>query len=196
VNEVAEQEENELYAKWLETAPANRGDVEAKLYVAVKKHAKAVLWKTLNESDHDLEETVTVAAMTQMRKFRQDCKFSTWVEEIARRKVKQHLRGKIRARKVFDEYIAVVESESDDDDSGPRVGEITASVLPQLDGEIAVRELHERLSKEDCTLLRYKQEGRTSKEIAEAMGTTVEAVDSRWARLKPRVKNFRSTRRK
>jgi RNA polymerase sigma factor (sigma-70 family) len=195
VNEVAGQEENELYAKWLETAPANRGDVEAKLFAAIKRHGQAVLCKKLGEAPPDLVQAVVAAVMTQIRKFRGECKFSTWVQGIAHRKAKEYIRGKVRERRVFDEYVAVVESDLEDA-LEPRVGEITPSVLPQLDGDIAVRELFQSLSKEDGTLLRYKEEGRTSKEIAEAIGTTVEAVDSRWARLKPRVKNFRSTRRK
>jgi RNA polymerase sigma factor (sigma-70 family) len=140
-------------------------------------------------------QEITAGVMIQIGKFRRQSKFSTWVHEIAVRKAKQYIRGKVRARKVFDEYVAVVESH-DDDFLQPRVGEIIPSVTPQLESKIAVKELQENLSKEDAAVLRYKQEGRTSKEIAEAMGTTVEAVDSRSARLKPRVKDFRSARRK
>jgi RNA polymerase sigma factor (sigma-70 family) len=191
---VAGYEENDLYAKWLETDPAERGDVEAKLYSAVTRHGQAVLWKKLGEAPPDLVEAVAAAVMTGLREFRRECQFSTWVHEIAERKAKEYIRGRVRARKVFDEKVAVVESFSDDDE--PRVGEIIPSMSPQLEGEIAVKELFASLSDEDAALLRYKEAGLKSKEIAEVTGTTVEAVDSRWARLKPKLKTFRPTRRK
>jgi len=193
---VAKDEENELYAKWLETDPAERGDVEAKLCGAVSRHAQAVLWKKLGEAPPDLVEAVAAAVMTGLREFRRECRFSTWVHEIAERKAKEYIRGRVRARKVFDENVAVVEDHRDDDFLVSRVGEIIPSVSPQLEGEIAAKELLEGLPNEDAALLRHKLNGLKSKEIAEAMGTTVEAVDSRWARLRPKAEIFRSTRRK
>lgn len=191
---MAKHQENGLYAKWLETDPAERGDVEAKLCAAVRRHVQAVLWKALGEAPPDPVQAVTAAVMTKIGKFRGKSKFSTWVHAAALRKAKEYIRGKVRARKVFDEYVAVVESDRDDDE--PRVGEIIPSVSPQLEGEIAVKEFLASLSDEDAALLRYKDEGLRSKQIAKAMGTTVEAVDSRWARLKPKVKIFHQMRRK
>lgn len=192
---MAGQDENELYAKWLESDPAERGDVEARLCAAIGRHVQAVLWKALDEAPPDLVQAVTAAVMTKIGKFRRKSKFSTWVHAAAGRKAKEHIRGKVRARKVFDEYVAVVESDREDA-LEPRVGEVTPSVSPQLDGKIAVKEFLASLSGEDAALLRYKEEGLQSKKIAEAMGTTVDAVDSRWARLKPKAKSFLSTRRK
>jgi RNA polymerase sigma factor (sigma-70 family) len=194
---VAEHKENELFTRWLKADPADRPDVEAKLFAAVKSHGRAILWKKLNEvPSPELVEAVGVAVMTQMHGFRQECKFSTWVQEIAQRKAKEYIRGKVRRRKVFDEFVAVVEPDDGDDVLKPRVGEVIPTVSPQVEGEIAVKELLASLSKEDAALLRHKEKGLKSKEIAEAMGTTVEAVDSRLARLKPRLKDFRSPRRK
>jgi RNA polymerase sigma factor (sigma-70 family) len=192
---VAGQKENELYAKWLEADPAERRDVEAKLHAAVKRHAQAVLWNKLKEAPADLVDAIAVAVMTQLEKFRRGCKFSTWVDEIARRKAKEYIRGKVRARKVFDEYVAVVENDRDDY-LKPRVGEIVPSVSPESEGKTAVQQFVESLSSEDRALLLNKFKGLKSKEIAEAMRTTVEAVDSRWASLKPRVKNLSPIRRK
>ena len=192
---MAEQKENELYAKWLEADAANRDDIEARLCAAVKRHGQAVLSKELGETPPDLVDKITIAVMTQLRKFRRQCKFSTWVQEIAQRKAKEHIRGLLRARKVFDEYMTVAEDHPDDF-LKPRAGTIVPSVSPHLEGEIAVKEILESLPEEDGTVLRHKLNGLKSKEIAEAMGTTVEAVDSRVARLKPRLKNRRFIRRK
>lgn len=192
---MAGQEENELYAKWLEADPADRGDVEAKLCAAVKRRAQAVVAMRAKEAPADLAETITAAVMTQLGVFRRECKFTTWVDEIARRKVKEYIRGKVRARKVIDEYVAVVEDHRDDYLES-RVGEIIPSVPPESEGNFSVKQLIESLSDEDRTLLLHKFRGLRSKEIADAMGTTIEAVDSRWARLSPRVKNLRSVRRK
>ena len=179
-------EENELYATWAQSEPANREEVEAKLCTAIKRHVQAVLVKTLKDVPPDLPELVdaTVAAtMIQLGDFRQKSKFSTWVEAIARQKAKEYIRGKIRARRVFDENVCVVESDREDD-SEPRAEQISPSVLPQLDGEIAVKEFLGTLSNEDASLLGYKEKGLTSKQIAKAMGTSVSAINSRWARLK------------
>jgi DNA-directed RNA polymerase specialized sigma24 family protein len=150
--DVAKDEENDLYAKWLETDPAERGDVEAKLCGAVNRHTQAVLWKKLGEAPPDLIEAIAAAVMTGLGQFRRECQFSTWVHEIAERKAKECIRGRVRARKVFDEKVAVVESVSDNDDE-PRVGEIIPSASPQLEGEIAVKELFASLSGGDAPCL-------------------------------------------
>lgn len=193
---MAEWAENKLYAEWLESAPADRWAVEAKLYSAVKRHVQAVLWIQLNENPpDDLVGKATAAVMMALGRFRKKSKFSTFVHEVADRTGKEYLRGKIRARKVFDEYTEVVESDREDA-LEHRAGEVTPSVSPQVEGEIAVREFRQSLSKEDASLLQHKEEGLQSKEIAEKMGSTVEAVDSRLARLKPKVRKIRSRRRK
>ncbi len=202
---MAEWPENKLYVQWLESAPADRWAVEEKLYPVVKRHVRSVLWNKLNEDPPDeLVDKATAEVMTQLARFRRKCKFSTWVQEIAQRSAKQYIRGKVRARKVFDEYTAVIESDSDDAlDS--RAGEITPSVIPHLEGEIAVKEFRQSLSKEDAALLQHKEEGLESKEIAEKTESTVDAVYSRWARLKqgarnvplkPKPKKIRVRRRK
>lgn len=191
------EDENELYERWLATEPGNRGDIEERLYAAVRRHAQAVLWNQLNEPTPELADDVVNAVMIQLRKFRRDSKFSTWVEGIARLKAKQYIRGKVAARRVFDEYMAVVEDNPANDDYGKsRVGQVTPIVLPQFDTAISARQLRESLGAEDAIFLQQKAEGLQSKEIAEATGSTVEAVDSRWARLKRRAKKFLGPRRK
>jgi RNA polymerase sigma factor (sigma-70 family) len=196
---VAAQGENELFAQWRKALPAERREVEAKLYAAVKGHARAVLWNTLGEAPDDLVEATVVAAMTGLARFRQESKFSTWVEGIARNQAAEHLRSKVSARRVFEDFAAIPEDKDrDDEEDSPKthVGKAIPSVLPQIVGEIAVEEFRDSLSDEDAALLRYKQQGMTSKEIAIAMGTTVEAVDSRSARIKPKAKKVWSLRRK
>lgn len=193
---MAEWEENELFQQWLEADPASRGDIEPKLYAAVKRHAQAVLWKQLNEPTPDLLDEVANAVMTQLAEFRRDSKFSTWVEGIARRKAKQYIRGRVRARRVFDERVAVVESHSTDDYGEPHVREVTPSVVPTLDSEISAQQFRKGLSTEDAAVLRGKEEGMNSKDVAKAAGTTVEAVDSRRARLKRKARKFFAPRRK
>lgn len=201
---MAEWPENRLYKQWRQSDPADRVDVEAKLFAAVKRHAQAVLWEKLGEAPDELVDKTAEAAITQLAKFKQKSKFSTWVQGIAQRKAKQYIRGKVRERKVFDEYTVVVESDSEDA-LDRRDGEITPSVTSQVESEIALSQFRQSLPSEDATLLELKERGLESTEIAEAMGTTVEAVDSRWARLKrrvkktrakPKIKNLRSRRRK
>jgi RNA polymerase sigma factor (sigma-70 family) len=130
--------------------------------------------------------------MTQLRDFRSDrgCKFSTWVHAIAKRKVFEEIRKRRRERKVFDKTIEVVPEPhlEPDSDSSNHLREVVPTMLPNSEDAIAFEKVLATLPGKDAELLRCKYEGLTSKEIAEAMATTVDAVDSRWARLKPEVK--------
>jgi DNA-binding CsgD family transcriptional regulator len=66
-----------------------------------------------------------------------------------------------------------------------------ALALRLLDWQIARlrQELldHTLLSAEDIALLRYQQQGRGTKEIAQAMNTTSMSVDSRWQRINAKL---------
>jgi RNA polymerase sigma factor (sigma-70 family) len=180
-------DENEVYQKWLGTPEAERAEIEEQLCALVKKHAQAVVWNMLQENNPDLAQIIVAAVMTKPGAFRgeNNSKFSTWVHAIAENKVNEELRNRTHYRAVFDEKVAVVSDPDEESDS--HALEIVPAVSPDLVGPIAFAEFSDSLSHEDAALLRHKKEGLSSKEAAEKMGTTVEAIDSRWARLKPKL---------
>jgi len=188
-------DENELYQTWLATDGAERNDVEEQLSGAVQRHAQAVVWENLQETHPDSVQKIVLAVMTQLGAFRRESKFSTWVHAIAQHIVDEELRRRTRHRQVFDETKSVVTDPHDEIEN--RARGVVPTIIPDFEGPIAFAEFSEGLSDEDAALLRYKRDGLSSKEAAERMGTTVEALDSRWARLKPKVaKEFRPGRRK
>jgi RNA polymerase sigma factor (sigma-70 family) len=193
--------EDEVYQKWLVTPEGERGDVRAQLAGAVGRHAQAVVWKRLGENHPGLVQDIVADVMIGLRNFRGDhnSKFSTWVHAVAENKVYEEIRRRKRYRAVFDETVAVVGNPHEDEGEEPdnRVREVAPSINPDLEGPIAFAEFAGSLSDADAVLLQHKRAGLSSREAAERMGITVEAVDSRWARLKPKLgEEFRPVRRK
>ena len=185
-------DENEVYQQWLNAPEEERPDIETKLANKVKRHAQAVVWQMLGEDRPDLVEDITAAVMVEIGQFRHECKFSTWVQEIAQRKSLEERRKLGRERKVFDKNVEVVTDPHLEAEVDFGSAEVVPAVAPHSEEAIAFELFLAALPEEDAALLRYKREGLKSREIAERMGSTVEAVDSRWARLKPRVmKEFR-----
>src|SRR5436305_258875 len=118
-------DENELYAEWQNTAPDARQDIETRLAATVRRHAQAIVQQRLNEPQLEgLVQDIVTAAMTQLRKFRGESKFSTWVQSIAENNANEYLRSKIRERE-RGEYIVVGENGDEDDDH-----ERSESVIP------------------------------------------------------------------
>ena len=177
-------DENELYEQWRGAAEGERCDLETRLFQKVLRHAKAVVWIGLHERNPDLAQDIALAVLRNLSGFRGDSKFSTWVQAIAERKVDEELRKRIRRRNVFDERKVVVTNPEEEE----VVGAVHPTELPDFDSGIAFGEICRRLpTEEDAMLLRCKRDGMSSVEIAARMGISQEAVDSRWARLKPRI---------
>ncbi len=183
---ISELDENELYEEWWNTPEDQRPDVERRLFAAVRPHAQAVLWEKLGENNPDLTHDIVVAVVNQLADFRRECKFSTWVHEIASRKADEELRKRMRRRKVFDETKEVLDERHAEE--GEVANAVYPSETPDFDSPIEFDQLCAKLPQEDAALLRYKNEGLSSEEIAAKMGIGQEAVDSRWARLKSKVR--------
>jgi RNA polymerase sigma-70 factor (ECF subfamily) len=178
-------EENELYKKWQDTDEKDRGQVEGPLSNALSKHAQAVVSEKLRESDPDLVQDVVVAVFQHLDRFRGHSQFTTWVHSIAQNKITDSVRRRVRRRQVFDDRKVV-------SDAPPLSGEADV-VCPterpdDPDSRIAFTALLDGLSQESALLLSSKAEGFTSGEIGMKLGISAEAVDSRWARLKPVAK--------
>ena len=159
----------------------------------MKKHAAAVVWKKFPERYSDVPSDIAASVICQLESFRGECKFSTWVHEIATRKTDEALRKEIRTRAVFDTTKIVGEkpageSEPDSDETDRARDHVCPTVRPDFDFPIAIKERCKQLSKTHAALLAYKVSGLSSNEIAAKLEISQEAVDSRWARLNRAMK--------
>jgi RNA polymerase sigma factor (sigma-70 family) len=181
-------DENELYAMWLAANPRERGQIEEKLHPVIRAHARAVVSKKFPEARFELPDYIADTVLFQLTKFRRECKFSTWVHKISVRMTDEELRRLIRSRKVFDRT-KVVPRVAEEEPGYVRGSEYPI-VLPKFDSRIAFRELFPPLSQDQRKLLRYKIRHVPSSKIAKKLRISQEAVDSRWARLKPQLKKM------
>jgi RNA polymerase sigma factor (sigma-70 family) len=180
-------DENEICQKWLRTPEDERANAAVELSDSVEGHAQAVVWKKLHEDHPDVVQNILADVMTKLESFegRNGSKFSTWVHAVAENNVYEEIRKRKRYRAVFDETIVVVADP--DEESENRTREVVPTVPSDVEGTTAFAEFSDGLSDKDAELLDCKLAGFSSKEAAELTGTRVEAVDSRWARLKPRL---------
>jgi len=182
---------NDLYNEWYKTAPDCREEVESRLSVAVLKYAKALLWLMLQRALDDLTQEISIAVMTRLNTFRRKSKFSVWVQGIAQRKCSSYLRKKYRDNRIWDHQVVIAEDFDEDSDS--REGKIYPSVPPCQESEAAVKEFLAILKENEVNLVLCKYAGLEAKEIAEKIGATVAAVNSRTARVKPKAKKILSS---
>lgn len=151
-----------------------------------------MVWIKLQEPNPDLVQDIALAAFRNLLKFRGDCKFSTFVHSIARNKIKELIRNRTRWRKVFEQTDSV-QNEVEEEDR--KLDELKpAELWTRIEQEqasfhvpIILDGLCEGLSADDGLLLQCKYDHMSSAEIAGLLEINTEAVDSRWARLRPKI---------
>lgn len=184
-------DENELYERWRNTTGGERADVEAALFTAVKRHARAVVYEQLNETNPDLVHEIAKSAIQRLSSFRGQSKFSTWVQGIAKNKIKAEIRRRTRYRRVFNEWLWVDETEGDDDD--PRgIGPL--SVTPRPESAIAYQQLWKGLSPRERVLLSGMLDGKDQNQLAKELHMSPEAVQSARRRLRDKLRNTLGSR--
>lgn len=190
-------DEEELYKEWYATA--DKRDVEQRVYRGASKHATAVVLEKFPEGNPDLVHDIATEVASRMGEFRRESKFTTWVHAIAKKKTAEAARKLGRRKKVFDLTKVVVadmaeKTEQEGGDANELRNQVSAVTRPDFDSSIALDQLSSHLSEEDAALVRYKREGLTSGEIAAKLGTSQEAVESRWERLKRSQKKKKVSR--
>jgi RNA polymerase sigma factor (sigma-70 family) len=175
-------DENEIYVQWQNAIDDEaRGRTIKQLSKEVRRHGEAVVWEGLNEWNPDTVEKIVAAVVDNLPRFQGRSKFSTWVHAIGKNKVKEELRYRKNRRKDIDETARVEDSE--DGGRTPR-HEVRR---PDFDTPMLVDDLCKGLSEENTLLLQGKYEQMSSDEIGQLLGISADAVDSRWARLKPTI---------
>ena len=170
--------ENELYEKWRDPSGTERESVDARLFDAVAGHAQAVVWQKLHESNPDLIQEIVLAVYRNISRFKGESKFSTWVHAIAKNKVSEKIRRRTQHRKLFNDYVDISE-ESD---------EALWQYQPDFTIRIAIDELAAGLSATEQLILWGKHDNFTDPEIAKMLGKTSSAVESKWRRLKEKMR--------
>ena len=164
--------ENELYQLWKDAPEEVKPDVEGQLFVAVRKHAAAVVWAKLREDNRELAHEIASAAIHRLREFEQRSQFSTWAQGIALNKINSELRRRIRHRKLLDEFAKFGENLPPDEDFPLRI---------TLETFIA------KSSPEELALAEGLCAGMDQNELALKLGITVKAADSRRRRFRQKV---------
>jgi RNA polymerase sigma factor (sigma-70 family) len=183
-------EENELYAKWREASEVEKQELEKPLFNAIRKHASAVIWNSLREYNPELAYTVASDVIASLSKFGHRSKFSTWVQGIAKKKINEYLRKTTRRRRVFDDR-ADYEKELEKEVPSKTFAKLSSfETLDDLNARFLLNDLKKGLKAQDRVLLDNMLEGRDTAELAEKLGISLDAAESRCRRLRMKLKKI------
>ena len=199
-------DENELYARWHEAPDAEKRDLEKKLFKAVLKRARNVVWREIPDADEHLARHIASVVIEQLAKFRGESQFSTWVHRIILNQCNLYLREKVKDKDRF--YVSKnpgVDTNSEDDMNleddinlrDPRAEAAFDRVEEALDFEPLERVLNELPTKQQ-RLLDCVVDGMTMAKAAQKLRISEDAAESSWRRLRFRLrkKNVGQVRRK
>ncbi len=167
--------EDALYEEWKIASEEQRRPLEDRLCAAIKQHAETVVWTKLHENNPDLVQEIISAAVHGMGIFREQSQFSTWVEAIARNKVKQKLRARTRRRKVFDENAQLEEEK------------LLAGLEPDFHSSIELSWLSRGLNRRERQVLQCMVEGLDQRDIAKRLGISPDAAEGARRRLRQKL---------
>jgi DNA-directed RNA polymerase specialized sigma24 family protein len=186
----AKTDENELYAQWRDAPDEGKPELEKKLFSRLLGHSKAVIWQMMHEHDLELEALARDIASDAIKnlslgRFKKGSKFSTYVQGIAKNKIYEEMERRVIRRNRF---YAFDENQEDDINLKDSKVEVAFSRVEEgLDLEPLER-LVKMLSKKECVLLDCMLDGMTMAKAAEKLGDSEDAAESRWRRLKIRLK--------
>jgi RNA polymerase sigma factor (sigma-70 family) len=170
--------EDGLYQKWRDALGAEQKTLESLLFEAVERHVRIAVWQRLHESNPDVTQEIFSAVNRNMLRFKGESKFSTWVNAIAKYKVAEEIRRRRRHRKLFNDSVDVFDKFNED----------LWQYQPDFTDGIAIDELAKGLSGDEQLILWGKRDQFTDKEIGERLDMTEDAVESKWRRLKKRMR--------
>jgi RNA polymerase sigma factor (sigma-70 family) len=182
--EIPKTDENEVYAQWRDASPEEKEVFERELFGNVHRHARAVIFQTIHQANKDLAHDITSTVITQLADFKGKSKFSTWVHRI----ILNHCYDYIRRTTVERERFYASENPQDDirlkDDKAEGA---FYRVDQALDLE-PLKRLIEELPNKDYVLLDCRLDGLTIQEAATKLGDSEDAVESRWRRVRSRLR--------
>jgi RNA polymerase sigma-70 factor (ECF subfamily) len=177
---------NPVYEQWRDADESQRPDLEAKLFEPITDHAEIVVWTKLGENNRDVIGDIVLGVMKGIRKFRGDSQFSTWVHQIALNKVIDEIDRRSRERRMF----ADIPGLDADEEGDMRVRKEPPDLVepPDLAARVDAERLIEPLREDERALLELKCKGYTDEQIATILRITLDAAESRWRRLRHKVR--------
>jgi RNA polymerase sigma factor (sigma-70 family) len=179
------KEEDELYERWRLAPIDEKPEIEKQQFGVVLKHAKKVIRQMVPEADDHLAREIASQVIERLAKFRQESKFSTWSHKIILNQSNLYLRRRIPERERF--YVSPGKPEEDINLADPRAEAAFDRVEEALDLQ-PVERLTRTLPKKDYVLLQCILAEMTMAEAAKKLGDSEDAAESRWRRLKTRLK--------
>jgi len=172
-------DENELYQAWSEAKdPNEKRELLGSLHMSVKGHARGVVYSKYPEASHHLAEEIADDVILGISNFRGESKFSTYVHSVGENKTNEQLRKKVREKKLIGQSF---EPEDDNDERHP-------AAESDLNQRIILHDLSKGLKPGEKALLKAIAEGRSTKEIADRLGISLHAAESRVRRLRAKLR--------
>lgn len=163
-----------LFKQYREASADQKEAARDRLIRAMLQNGYAIVWHRLkNNYPHIVGDSVAQAAR-YMDSFRGDAQFSTWFYAIVRNFCNSELRHKLTRKEIsLEQY-----TEETGEIECPRPVEDAKTDLAWLVGS---------LEAPDQQFVEMKLAGLSHPEIADKLGITVKAADSRWFRLKEKL---------
>jgi len=166
--------ENEVFERWKLSQGPEKEELLRELVHLLTKHAYSVCWLRAPDHRDEFGGIVNAAvwrAITKAEEFRGDSRFSTWFHRIAVNECNRVLRWK-------------------QDNPEESLEAITEELGEETNPEKAIflRELVERLGEEDQRFIALQLGGYSTEEIAEKLEISISAAETRWSRLKEKVR--------
>jgi RNA polymerase sigma factor (sigma-70 family) len=177
-------DENHLYAQWRDAPAEEKPELKEQLFNEVLKRARNVMWRKIPEADKNFARDIASVVIEQLAQFEGKSEFSTWVHRIILNHCNLYLRKNVQDKNRL--YVSV-NPEKDIKLKDPRAEAAFDRVDGALDAE-PLEQLVETLPKKDGVLLDCMLDGITMVEAAEKLGVTEDAAESRWRRLKIRLR--------
>lgn len=170
-------------------------------YRQIVHHYKEKIFHTclnLVSNLHDAEDLcqeVFIEIYRSIGKFRQDSKFSTWVYRITKTKALEFLRFKKRKKRA-NYFHALVGLEEDKVPTHQHIFDHPGVLLENKErSKILLAQIEKLSEKQRQAFIFHKIEGRSHKEIATLMKTTVSSIEALLFRAKRNLKKHLATYR-
>jgi len=146
------------------------------LYPLVKAKVESVIGRIFHEENEELAVTITGDVLMTLNRFNGKARFSTWVDSVARRMCHDEMGARYKAPEFLDE-LSVKERNS-------------LFSVEDPEASVRLRELFNQLDTNQKALLSGKLEGLSGEELGGLFGITTHAIELRWAKLNPKLREI------
>jgi len=178
------QEDGDLVARFR----AGDGAAFDQLVLAHQERVVRLVYRLLGRPEEvdDVVQEVFLSVLVNLKRFRGECRFSTWLTRIVLNKCRSHGRWRLRRLRLLlwgarNKALPAAEPESEGDPSAPAAEDVRRTV-EQLSAKYR-----------EPVVLRYFED-LSIPEIGEALGISANAVEVRLTRARQKLKRMLGTR--